>query len=270
VLHAAAVLGRRFDWSLLPTVTGLNGAEVVAALREAVNAQLLTAKADGFRFRHALTRDAVLADLLPPERASLAERALAAVEQAHPEVPGAWCELAAELAEAAGEGQRAAALLLEAGRRAMAAGALATAEASLERARRLVPDDAMVVVTIDEALCDVLALAGQVDRAFELGDRLLGRLDVASRLPSGGTELHLRLARAGVTAGRWQVAADHLAAARGVAADRASGLGALEAQVALGQGRLSQAGQLAATAFEVAEQAGLPGAGGGRSRRPPA
>lgn len=258
VLHAAAVLGRRFDWSLLPAVTGLDGTEVVAALREAVNAQLLTSEADGFRFRHALTRDAVLGALLPPERASLAERALGAVEQAHPEVPGAWCELAAELAEAAGERQRAAALLLEAGRRAMAAGALATAEASLQRARRLVPDDATLVVSIDDALCDVLALAGQVDRAFELGARLLGRLDLASRLPSGGAELHLRLARAGVAAGRWQMAADHLAAAGGVAADHASGMGALDAQVALGQGRLGEAGRLAAIALEVAERDALP------------
>jgi DNA-binding CsgD family transcriptional regulator/tetratricopeptide (TPR) repeat protein len=262
VLHAAAVLGRRFDWSLLPAVTGLDDAEVVTALRQAVNAQLVTAEADGFRFRHALTRDAVLGDLLPPERASLARRALAAVEQAHPDLPGAWCELAAELAEAAGDRPRAAGLLLEAGRRAMAAGALATAEATLRRARRLVPDDATVAVPVDDALCDALALAGKVDGAFELGDRLLGRLDLASRMPSGGAELHLRLARAGVAAGRWQAAADHLAAARGVPGDHAANLvaclDALDAQVALGQGRLSEAGELAAAALAVAERAGLP------------
>jgi DNA-binding CsgD family transcriptional regulator/tetratricopeptide (TPR) repeat protein len=261
MLHAAAVLGRRFDWSLLPAVTRLDDAEVAAALRQAVGAQLLTAEADGFRFRHALTRDAVLGDLLPPERASLAGRALAAVEQAHPELPGAWCELAAELAEAAGDRRRAAGLLLEAGRRAMAAGALTTAEATLRRARQLVPDDPVLAVPIDDALTDVLALAGRVDEAFELGDRLLARLDLASRLPSGGAELHLRLARAGVAAGRWRVAADHLAAARGVAADLPAGLSArldaLDAQVALGQGRLSQAGRLAAAALAVAERAGL-------------
>ncbi|GAA1031304.1 hypothetical protein GCM10009557_26190 [Virgisporangium ochraceum] len=97
VLRAAAVFGRRFDWSLLPATTGLGEADVVEALREALGVQLLTAEADGFRFRHALTRDAVLGGLLPPERASLARSALSAVEHAHPRLPGEWCELAAEL-----------------------------------------------------------------------------------------------------------------------------------------------------------------------------
>jgi hypothetical protein len=262
VLHAAAVLGRRFDWSLLPASAGLSDDEVVAALRHAVRVQLLTSEADGFHFRHALSRDAVLGDLLPPERASLAGRALVAVEQAHPDLAGAWCDLAATLAEAAGDHLRAATLLLAAARRAMATGALATAEATLQRARRLAADDPVVTVPIDDALTDVFALAGQVDRAFALGDRLLARLDLPSYLPSGGIELHLRLARAGVAAGRWQVAADHLIAARHAPAVQDAGrnarVDALDAQVALAAGRLSEAGQLSAAALAEAELAGLP------------
>jgi DNA-binding CsgD family transcriptional regulator len=261
LLGAAAVLGRRFDWSLLPAVTSLDETAVVASLRQAVGAQLLTAEADGFRFRHALTRDAVLGDLLAPERTAIAGRALAAVEQAHPGLPGAWCELAAALAEAAGNGPRAAALLLEAGRRDLAAGALATADATLERARRLAGDDPVLATPIGDALVETLALAGQVDRAFELGQRLLGRLDRAGP-PSGRVGLHLRLARAAVAAGRWPVAADHLAAARrllaGPGGEETARLDALEAQVALGAGRLDEAERLAATALAVAEQAGLP------------
>jgi DNA-binding CsgD family transcriptional regulator len=267
VLRAAAILGRRFDWSLLPAITGTPEAEVVAALRRAVGVQLLTAEKDGFRFRHALTRDAVLGDLVPPERSALAARALDAVEGARPGLPGAWCELAAELAEAAGDRPRAAELLLEAARRAMTAGALATAEAGLERARRLVDGDPALVVPLEDVLTDVYALAGHVDRAFELGDRLLGRLDLASRLPSGGAELHLRLARAGVAAGRWSLAAEHLTAARSTLARSDSDsepagwtarIAALEAQIAWGEGRLDAAGELAAAALEAAEGAGLP------------
>ena len=78
VLAAAAVLGRRFDWDLLPGVAGVDGATAVASLRQAVDAQLVV---DGqrFRFRHALTRETVLAELLPPEHGELAGRALVAV-----------------------------------------------------------------------------------------------------------------------------------------------------------------------------------------------
>jgi DNA-binding CsgD family transcriptional regulator/tetratricopeptide (TPR) repeat protein len=261
LLHAAAVLGRRFDWSLLPAVTGLDEPAVVAGLRQAVGAQLLTAEADGFRFRHALTRDAVLGTLLPPERTAIAGRALAAVELAHPGLPGVWCELAADLAEAAGNRPRAAGLLLEAGRRALAAGALATADATLERARGLAGGDPVLAAPIGDALVETLALAGQVDRAFELGGRLLARLDRAPGPPTGPVGLHLRLARAAVAAGRWPVAADHLAAARCSPApphgEEAARLDALEAQVALGEGRLDEAERLATRALAVAEQAGL-------------
>lgn len=63
VLGAAAVLGRRFDWTMLPIITELSEREVLAALGRATAVQLLVAEQRGhgsFRFRHALTRDAVL------------------------------------------------------------------------------------------------------------------------------------------------------------------------------------------------------------------
>src|SRR6185312_1169880 len=253
-------------WPLLAAVTGASDAEVVAALRPAIGAQLVVEEPDGFRFRHALTREAVLGDLMGPQRARLAGQALEALVQKHPELPGSWCELAADLAEAAGDTARAAGLLLIAGRRAMAAGALATAEVVLDRARRLVADDPVRTVTIDDVRTDVYALSGQVDRAFELGNRLLARLDAPALLPSSGAELHLRLARAAVAGGRWSVAGDHLAAARrrpaaggvgraasggepAVAAAAAASFAALAAQIALGQGRLGDAARLAEAAL---------------------
>ena len=131
---AAAIIGRRFDWALLGSVTDLADDAVLAALRRGVGLQLVVADNESFRFRHALTHEAVLAGLLPPERALLAGRALAAVEAAHPGVPGEWCMLAADLAERSGNTARAGALLLEAGRRDLAVGALASAEHALTRA----------------------------------------------------------------------------------------------------------------------------------------
>ena len=68
VLAAAAVLGRRFDWDLLPGVAEVDGRRSSASLRRAVDAQLVAVDGQRFRFRHALTREAVLAELLPPER----------------------------------------------------------------------------------------------------------------------------------------------------------------------------------------------------------
>lgn len=88
VLHAAALLGRQFDWRLLPAATGLDTGLVADALEHGTGAQLLAVDADTFRFRHMLTREAVAAELLPPRRAALAARTLAALEAAHPGCPG--------------------------------------------------------------------------------------------------------------------------------------------------------------------------------------
>ena len=86
VLLAAAVLGRRFDWHLLPAITGLEERQVLHALHAAVDAQIISVDPDdgAFRFRHALSRDAVLAELLPPERAARSAQALTALASRPP------------------------------------------------------------------------------------------------------------------------------------------------------------------------------------------
>ena len=89
VIGAAAMLGRRFDWELLPGIADVDGRAVVDGLRAAVDAQIVAVDGDRFVFRHSLTREAVLDDLLPPERRRLAQRAWPAVERAHPGLPGA-------------------------------------------------------------------------------------------------------------------------------------------------------------------------------------
>lgn len=74
VIVAASVIGRSFDWRLLPALTGRDELSVLAALRAGVEAQLLVAEpsvASVFRFRHALTRNAVVRRLLPVEHLSL-------------------------------------------------------------------------------------------------------------------------------------------------------------------------------------------------------
>ena len=76
LLRTAAVAGRRVPERLLAEVAEVSAGELYEALREAVDASLLLVDGTdrGYAFRHALTRDAVYADLLPGERVGAAHR----------------------------------------------------------------------------------------------------------------------------------------------------------------------------------------------------
>jgi ATP/maltotriose-dependent transcriptional regulator MalT len=65
-------VGRRLDYGVIASVTGIDGERLNAALREAVGEQVLvTGEDDRFLFRHALLREALYDDLLPGERGEL-------------------------------------------------------------------------------------------------------------------------------------------------------------------------------------------------------
>jgi DNA-binding CsgD family transcriptional regulator/tetratricopeptide (TPR) repeat protein len=265
VLVAAAVLGRSFDWERLAAITQLADSQVLAALHAAVDAQLVAVDAaiPAFRFRHALSRDAVLAELLPPERAALSRRALEVIEAGHPGLPDEWCELAADLAEGAGDRSRAAALLLEVGGRALRGGALASAEATLERALNVSPAGDPVISDVEECLVEVLSLAGKRDLAVEVGESLLLRLDGDPSAAPRRAETSLRLARAAVAATRWEEARARLHQARAYAGDAAderlsARADSLEALCALGEDEQDRAVGLARAALDAAERVGLP------------
>src|ERR1700761_8995702 len=66
--------------SLLAQVTGHGTAELVAAIRPAVAANVLVVSSDGYAFRHALIQEAVHADLLPGEHAAVHTRFARAIE----------------------------------------------------------------------------------------------------------------------------------------------------------------------------------------------
>ena len=265
VLVAAAVLGRRFDWTLLPDVTGLPEKQVLAALRQGVDAQLLVAEhspTGSFRFRHSLTRDAVIQHLLPMERASLARTALDTIEASHPGLPDTWCDLGWRLAERAGDLPRAATLLLESGRRSRARGALASAEEAFSRAGDFASDAPSLAADAAEALCEALSLSGKVDRALEVGAELGSVLLAVAAPPERVGRVHLWLARAAAGAARWDVANDHVGQARerAQAADDlelSASVDAIGAAVALAQGDVARASELAERARAVAERLGV-------------
>ncbi|HEX9359770.1 MAG TPA: AAA family ATPase, partial [Streptosporangiaceae bacterium] len=168
VIEAAAIVGRHFDWELLPAVSGQTAALVAETLGLAVEQLLVSADGTAFRFRHALTREAVLDTMLPPRQRALASAALAVLDAAHPRLEGGLRELAVELANRAGDRRRAGTLLSESGGQALAWGALATAIGTLRRAADLLegtPERDQAELLLVEAL----ALAGRVEEAAAAG-----------------------------------------------------------------------------------------------------
>ena len=72
VLILAAVAGRRFDFALLQQLTHDDEDQLLQSIKELIAAQLVVEESEErFAFRHALTRQAVYADLLVRERKAL-------------------------------------------------------------------------------------------------------------------------------------------------------------------------------------------------------
>src|SRR5919109_872523 len=265
VVQAAAVLGRSFDWRLLATMIGADEPEVLEGLRVAVRVRLIAPTAGlapAFEFRHALAREAVLAELLPPERVALSARAAEAIEATHPGLPGDWCQRVADLWEDAGEPLRAMGALQEAARRAIARSALASAEQLLARARVLAGDDLMAWMGVDDLLLEALVAAGKPERVRALGSALIEVYGTRYRLQGERiAHLHLKVARGLAPAGEWEAVIDHLRQAREGAPrtgdpSPSGGIDALAARAALAAGTPERALELAGSAKRAAECAG--------------
>ena len=260
VLQTAAVLGEQFDWALLQATCKCPAGDVLDALRRAAALQLVEEDkhARAFRFRHALTRAAVMESLLTPEKAAIAERALAVLDadaSARPE----RLELAAQLAEAAGNRDRATDLLIASAESALMTGAVTVAAAAAER---VVAEgaDGHQVVRGHELLLEASVLAGDVPRVVEIGERLLARLEAGGAAAGRRADVHLRLARAAITATDWRRAAEHLARVEALVPDGGVTMRArvelLRAHVALGEHRIDEAAERARSAREVGARVG--------------
>ncbi|MGE3289059.1 MAG: LuxR C-terminal-related transcriptional regulator [Pseudonocardia sp.] len=247
IVHAAAVAGTDPDWRLLATVTGASEVATPAALRAATEAGLLVAEGDRLRWRHALTRDAVLATLIPPERAALAGAVADVLDGRGPDERA----LAAELFVTAGRPERAAAVLLDLARRDATRGALRSAADLLDRAAAAGgPAGAVALERVG-----VLTRSGRAVDALEAGAAALDGGDVVGEEHA---ELCLRLARAAVVAGRWADALGWLDRA-GRPQDPRSLV--IAADAAYGAGDAPRAAELGRAAVAAAEAA-LAAAGG--------
>ena len=135
-LSAAAIIGQRFSFDVLREVRHVEERALEGEIREFIEQQLVSeasGRDDEYAFRHALTREVVYDDLLVRERRRLHRAvadALAAAGDTEPAILGHHLL-------AAGELQRAAPVLVEAGDRALRTGAPREAVAHYARAAEI-------------------------------------------------------------------------------------------------------------------------------------
>ncbi|MCA9612810.1 MAG: DUF2791 family P-loop domain-containing protein [Myxococcales bacterium] len=175
VVRTAAVWGRDIDVTRVSALAELEPPAVEAALSEAAEAAIVARVPQGWRFRHVLWRDAVLASGDPSWRRSLHERA-ATWLRARPEVR--WSEVAHQLLAAGVRGER------------LAEAAVRAAGASMER---FAHDDALrwwqhaVEASTDER-ARAERLVAWADTALRAGDLRGGRA-MAARAAAIAREL---------------------------------------------------------------------------------
>jgi len=135
VASTAAVAGRRFDFELLQTLTHTDESELLALVKELIAAQLVVEEsAERFAFRHALTREAIYAELLVRERVALHREVAAALERSHAESLDTVVEALAYHAWEAGDWERAVTYAARAAQHAFALSAPREAVGHLDRA----------------------------------------------------------------------------------------------------------------------------------------
>ncbi|HEX5014004.1 MAG TPA: AAA family ATPase [Candidatus Limnocylindrales bacterium] len=209
MLGIAAVAGPAVTHDLLAAVADDDDADVTAAMREAVEANIvLPADIDGqpaYAFRHALVQEAVYDDLLPRERRGWHAGYVTALEaQLVPDGAAGASHLAAlaHHASAAHDSRRALAAWIEAGRASARSYAMAESAQAFERALDLwdavatddQPSDIDVIQLMYEASM-ALIQAGDSARSAEVARNAVERFD-ASDDPLRAALLRERLARA--------------------------------------------------------------------------
>lgn len=137
LLRYLAAVGIRADYELLARLIGDEN-QLVAGARAATEVHLVIEEGDGLVFRHALTREAILGDLMARERRALHREVGEAIEA----LCGSQPEVAGTIGEhlgAAGLEQRAVPYLIRAGDRALRLHAPDEAARSFEQAAEWAP-----------------------------------------------------------------------------------------------------------------------------------
>lgn len=270
LLSIAALFGHRFSLPVVRQALAADDVEALSQLQACVEADLIAPDEpapEWYSFRHPMIAEALLARLSPMERAQLSRRAATAVEAVQPGLPGDWGRLMASLLLDSGDPAGAAALLADAGRRALADGAAGSAVALLERAERLLSDPSHRDQRA-EALASLIPALGEVgrfDQAFQLMQDF-DQLADAGLEPSRRIDLHTALARVALTSGRYDDGIAQVDAARALLGSRScdalsAPIDTVAAYLALDAARPDStqvAERLAQRAVEAATRASLP------------
>ncbi len=217
-IQVAAVIGQRFDFDLLQRVTGLPEAALLEALRAAVEAQLINEdpapdEDERYIFRHALTRESVLAELLLRERRLLHRAVGEAIEAA---VGATTADRAEELAyhfDQARDSERALRYHELAARKATRLFAFARSVEHLERAIELAADDNPSLGELQLRLADAACQASDIPRAVRAAEEARRLFETAGDARRSGATLRR------LSFYRWQLGETQLArelAAEGV------------------------------------------------------
>jgi DNA-binding CsgD family transcriptional regulator/tetratricopeptide (TPR) repeat protein len=270
-LRLVAAAGGRVGHGLLAAVSELPEADLLAALRAAVAHQVLVPDpaTETYAFRHALTQEALYAELLPGERARLHAafaRVLAERSQlAEPDRVAAPARLAYHWVRAH-EPARALPAAVEAGLQSEAAYGFADAQRHLELALELWDQvaDADERLGLDRAAvlqhaADSAYLAGDPNRAITLTRAALASVDAAADPVRAGL-LHVRLggylrATGGEGAFAEYEAAVRLVPASPPLAERAQVLAAF-GEALITQARFRESRRLCEEAIAIAGQIG--------------
>jgi DNA-binding CsgD family transcriptional regulator/tetratricopeptide (TPR) repeat protein len=172
ILRIAAVIGPSFNLELLQAVSGAAEDDLVEALRAAIGAQLLGPESPDslYTFRHALTRESVLVELLEPERRRLHLAIGMAIEHSGRSATAAQAEELAYHFDEARDREQAYRYRRLAGAQAFAAAAFARACQHLERAISLAPEGAPEVGDLYTRLFEAAYLANDLTRAMRAAE----------------------------------------------------------------------------------------------------
>ncbi|MBW4721484.1 AAA family ATPase [Saccharothrix obliqua] len=167
LLEAAAVLGRPFTVHEAAGVTGRPSGDLLGVVEEAVDSGMLVDDDARLAFRHDILREAVYDGIVGPVRSALHREASLLLRAS-----GAVVEAACHLVRSGTTDERAVPLLREAARSVAHAAPGVAADMVLQAVDLMAETDPARPVAAAEAV-RLLAAAGRVVRARELGERVL-------------------------------------------------------------------------------------------------